>query len=104
MSSTILVEGLDQQLREIRDQGLYKNERVLQGPQGSAIQVSNHEVINFCANNYLGLANDPAIVAAATEGLRRYGYGMASVRFICGTQEPHKDLEAAVARFLKKDD
>ncbi|HZU39390.1 MAG TPA: glycine C-acetyltransferase [Gemmataceae bacterium] len=104
MSSTNLVQGLDQQLREIRDQGLYKSERVLQGPQGSAIRVSNHEVINFCANNYLGLANDPAIVAAATEGLRRYGYGMASVRFICGTQEPHKDLEAAVARFLKKED
>src|SRR5205085_7439530 len=69
-----------------------------------AILVGGQEVINFCANNYLGLANHPAIVEAAQEGLRRYGYGLASVRFICGTQELHKELEAAIARFLHKDD
>ena len=76
----------------------------LQTPQGAAIRVHGREVINFCANNYLGLANHPAIVEAAHEGLRHYGYGMASVRFICGTQDLHKQLEAAIARFLGKDD
>jgi glycine C-acetyltransferase len=91
-------------LEELRTKGLYKRERLLQGPQGSAIRVGQHEVINFCANNYLGLANHPAVVEAAHEGLRRYGYGLSSVRFICGTQELHKELESALARFLQKDD
>jgi glycine C-acetyltransferase len=104
MSDQNLCHMLDAQLAELRSRGLYKNERVLQGPQGSAIRVAGREVINFCANNYLGLANHPAIVAAAHEGLRRYGYGLASVRFICGTQELHKNLESAIARFLNKDD
>src|SRR5262249_19838251 len=84
--------------------GLYKRERQLQTPQGAAVRVGGREVINFCANNYLGLANHPALVEAARAGLERYGYGMASVRFICGTQELHKRLEGAVARFLGKDD
>src|SRR5205823_1144399 len=88
----------------LRGKGLYKRERLLESPQSSAIKVGGREVINFCANNYLGLANHPAIIEAAQEGLRKYGYGMASVRFICGTQELHKQLEAAVARFLQKDD
>src|SRR5438876_3247288 len=104
MSDTHLLQVLRPQLDDLRGKGLYKRERLLQGPQGSAIRVGQREVINFCANNYLGLANHPAIVEAAHEGLRRYGYGMASVRFICGTQELHKDLESAVARFLGKDD
>jgi glycine C-acetyltransferase len=104
MSDTHLREVLRQQLDEIRSQGLYKNERQLQGPQGSAIQVNGREVLNFCANNYLGLANNPALVAAAHEGLDKYGLGVASVRFICGTQEIHKNLEAAVARVLGKED
>ncbi|MFN4260137.1 MAG: glycine C-acetyltransferase [Gemmataceae bacterium] len=104
MSITKLRELSRAQLDELRAQGLYKSERVLQGPQGSAIRVGDREVINFCANNYLGLANHPAIVEAAHEGLRHYGYGMASVRFICGTQELHKQLETAVAQFLGKDD
>lgn len=95
---------LHTQLGELAAKGLYKKERQLQGPQGSAITVAGREVINFCANNYLGLANHPEIVAAAAEGLRRYGYGMASVRFICGTQDAHKQFEAAIARFLGKDD
>ncbi len=104
MSDTRLQEVLRAQLDEVRAKGLYKRERQIQGPQGSAIQVAGREVINFCANNYLGLANHPAIVEAAHEGLRRHGYGMASVRFICGTQDLHKQLESAIARFLAKDD
>ena len=104
MSDGPLRDLLHTQLQDIRGRGLYKSERLLEGPQGSAIRVGGREVINFCANNYLGLANHPAIVEAAHEGLRRYGYGMASVRFICGTQDLHKQLEQAVARFLSKDD
>jgi glycine C-acetyltransferase len=104
MSDTLLRETINQQLNDIRARGLYKRERLLQSPQSSAIRVADHEVINFCANNYLGLANHPAIVEAAHEGLRRYGYGLASVRFICGTQELHKQLEASIARFLGKED
>jgi glycine C-acetyltransferase len=104
MSDKHLRDLLRPQLDDLRGRGLYKRERQLQGPQGSAIRVGQREVINFCANNYLGLANHPAIVEAAHEGLRQYGYGMASVRFICGTQDLHKKLEAGVARFLGKDD
>src|SRR5437773_758102 len=104
MSDTRLRELLRGQLDDLRAKGLYKRERQLQGPQGSAIRVADREVINFCANNYLGLANHPAIVEAAQEGLRRYGYGLASVRFICGTQDLHKQLESAIARFFGKGD
>jgi glycine C-acetyltransferase len=104
MSDTALCELLQTQLADIRARGLYKHERQLEGPQGSAIRVGNREVLNFCANNYLGLANHPAVVEAAHEGLRQYGYGLASVRFICGTQELHKQLEIAIARFLGKED
>jgi glycine C-acetyltransferase len=104
MSDTHLREVLRPQVADLRERGLYKRERQLQGPQGAAIRVAGREVINFCANNYLGLANHPAVVEAAHEGLRRYGYGLASVRFICGTQELHRQLEGAVARFLGKDD
>src|ERR671935_2322572 len=104
MSDTPLRQVLRPQLDDVRAKGLYKHERQLQGPQGSGIRVGGREVINFCANNYLGLANHPALVEAAHEGLRRYGYGLASVRFICGTQDLHKQLEGAIARFLGKDD
>ncbi len=104
MSDTHLRQSLRQQLDDVRKHGLYKSERLLQSSQGSAIRVGEREVINFCANNYLGLANHPAVVEAAHEGLRRYGYGLASVRFICGTQELHKQLEEAIARFLGKED
>src|SRR5919201_35855 len=104
MSDTRIRDLLKTQLHELQQKGLYKRERQIEGPQGSAIHVAGREVINFCANNYLGLANHPAIVEAAHEGLRRYGYGMASVRFICGTQDVHKKLEADVARFLGKGD
>jgi glycine C-acetyltransferase len=104
MSDTHLCQSLRQQLDDLRSRGLYKAERLLQSPQGSAIRVAEREVINFCANNYLGLANHPAVVEAAHEGLRRYGYGLASVRFICGTQELHKQLEGSIAHFLGKQD
>src|SRR5262245_58201576 len=104
MSDQRLREILRPQLEDLKARGLYKRERQLESPQGSAIDVGGREVINFCANNYLGLANHPAIVEAAHDGLRRYGYGMASVRFICGTQDLHKRLESAVAHFLRKDD
>jgi glycine C-acetyltransferase len=104
MSDNRLAEVLRPQLSVLRTRELYKRERQLQGPQGSAIQVSGREVINFCANNYLGLANHPAILEAAQEGLRRFGYGLSSVRFICGTQDIHRDLEKALAAFLGKDD
>jgi glycine C-acetyltransferase len=104
MSDSSLRDVLRPQLDDLRARGLYKRERQLQGPQGSAIRVADHEVINFCANNYLGLANHPAVVEAAHEGLRRHGYGLASVRFICGTQDLHRRLETAIARFLGKDD
>jgi glycine C-acetyltransferase len=104
MSDTHLRQILKPQLDDLRSKGLYKRERQLQGPQGSNIRVGGKDVINFCANNYLGLANHPAIVEAAREGLRKFGYGLSSVRFICGTQDVHKDLERSLARFLQKDD
>jgi glycine C-acetyltransferase len=104
MSDTHLRQVLRPLLDDLRARVLYKNERHLEGPQDAAIRVQGREVINFCANNYLGLANHPAIVEAAHDGLRRFGYGMASVRFICGTQTLHKQLESSIARFLGKDD
>jgi len=104
MSDQRLREHLQGKLDDLRAKGLYKRERQLQGPQSSGIRVGGRDVINFCANNYLGLANHPEIVAAARDGLECFGYGMASVRFICGTQEIHKQFEAAVAGFLGKDD
>jgi glycine C-acetyltransferase len=93
-------ERLQAELAEIREAGLWKEERVIQGPQGARVVVAGGEVLNFCANNYLGLANDPALIRAAQEGLARWGFGLASVRFICGTQSIHQELEAAIARFL----
>jgi glycine C-acetyltransferase len=104
MSDTHLLQVLRPQLDDLRAKGLFKRERRLQGPQGSAIQVGGREVLNFCANNYLGLANHPAIVEAAHDGLRRWGYGLSSVRFICGTQDIHKELESGIARFFLKED
>jgi len=95
---------LTQQLQEIRDAGLEKPERVIGSPQGATVAVMDKDVLNLCANNYLGLADHPAVVAAAKEALDRWGYGMASVRFICGTQEVHKDLEEALSDFLGTED
>ena len=92
------------QLDEIRRAGLEKQERVLMGPQGSVVTVLDRDVLNLCANNYLGLADHPAVVTAAKEALDRWGYGMASVRFICGTQKVHKELESALTDFLGTED
>jgi len=92
------------QLAEIRAAGLEKQERVLMGPQGSIVTVLDRDVLNLCANNYLGLADHPAVVSAAKEALDRWGYGLASVRFICGTQEVHKELESALTDFLGTED
>ena len=92
-------------IQKIRADGFYKTERVIATPQSPSIRLADgKEVLNFCANNYLGLADDPRLVEAGKRALDRYGYGMASVRFICGTQDVHKELEAALARFLKVDD
>ncbi|MSQ83523.1 MAG: glycine C-acetyltransferase [Myxococcales bacterium] len=98
-------DRLQATLLEIDSAGLTKPERVIVTPQGGAIAVADgKQVLNFCANNYLGLANDPRIVAAAHQGLDRWGYGLSSVRFICGTQAVHKQLEAEVARFFGTED
>jgi glycine C-acetyltransferase len=95
---------LDEELEKIRSAGLYKDERVIQGPQGPRIRVAEREVLNFCANNYLGLSSHPEIIRAAHDALDRWGYGLSSVRFICGTQGLHKELESAIARFFGTDD
>ncbi len=100
---------LEERLAEIRAEGLYKAERVIAGAQGASIRVAGggaagREVLNFCANNYLGLANDPRLREAAARALENWGYGMASVRFICGTQGPHKQLEKSIADFLGMED
>src|SRR5947207_771820 len=95
---------LTQQLQEIREAGLEKPERVIGSPQGATVAVMDRQVLNLCANNYLGLADHPEVVAAAKEALDRWGYGMASVRFICGTQEVHKELEQALTEFLGTED
>jgi glycine C-acetyltransferase len=96
---------LSQQLAEIRQGGLEKPERVITSPQSNRITTSaGQSVLNMCANNYLGLANHPAVIAAARESYEKWGFGLASVRFICGTQQIHKDLEAAVTRFLGTED
>ena len=104
MAYDSLKQALTSQLADIRAKGLYKSERRLLGPQGSDILVAQGSVLNLCANNYLGLANHPAIVEAARKGLETHGYGMASVRFICGTQDLHKQLEQAVSEFLGNED
>ncbi|MFT5143760.1 MAG: glycine C-acetyltransferase [Rhodothermales bacterium] len=92
-------------LDDIRASGLYKEERVIASRQAAEIQVAGgQEVVNFCANNYLGLANHPALIAAAKDGIERYGFGLSSVRFICGTQTIHKELEARIAEFLGTED
>jgi glycine C-acetyltransferase len=98
-------QGIDDELNEIRSAGLFKAERVIVSPQGSSIRVADGaEVLNLCANNYLGLADDPRIVTAAKEALDRWGYGLASVRFICGTQDLHKQLEQRISAFLGTED
>jgi glycine C-acetyltransferase len=103
--SNLFYQHLVATLQQIRDDGFYKRERLIATAQNSILKLeSGAHVINFCANNYLGLANDPRLVAAAKQGLDHYGFGMASVRFICGTQTSHRALEAALAAFLGTED
>lgn len=97
-------ENITNSLNSIREAGLYKEERTILSPQGSDIIVKQGEVINFCANNYLGLSDHPELLKAAKEGLDRRGYGMSSVRFICGTQDIHKELEKKISQFLQTED
>lgn len=97
-------EHLRDTLAEIREAGLYKEERLIESSQSATIQVAGKEVLNFCANNYLGLANDPRLVEASSRMMKERGFGMASVRFICGTQDIHKQLEAAISDYFKTED
>jgi glycine C-acetyltransferase len=97
--------GIAATLAELKKQGLYKEERIITSPQGADIRVApGHDVINMCANNYLGLGNHPRLIAAAKKALDDHGFGMSSVRFICGTQDLHKELEVTISRFLGTDD
>lgn len=100
----LFTETIREQLNSIREEGLYKDERILTSPQQARIKTAVGEVVNFCANNYLALANHPEIIQCARDALKRYGFGMASVRFICGTNEIHKQLEASISRFLETED
>ncbi|HBR58564.1 MAG TPA: glycine C-acetyltransferase, partial [Blastocatellia bacterium] len=95
---------LENTINEIREAGLYKSERVIESPQEAHIRVSSGEVLNMCANNYLGLSDHPEIVEAAHKALDQWGYGLSSVRFICGTQEIHKELESKISEFLGMED
>lgn len=98
------VERIQAELEEIKQAGLYKKERIISSPQGAEIQVGETTVLNFCANNYLGLSSHPAVIEAAHKTIDARGYGMSSVRFICGTQDIHKELEAKLAQFLGTED
>jgi len=97
-------EHLSQTLAEIREAGLYKEERLIESPQKAAIQVKGKEVLNFCANNYLGLSDHPRLIEGATKMMQERGFGMSSVRFICGTQDIHKQLEAAISDYFHTED
>ncbi|MBN9227003.1 MULTISPECIES: glycine C-acetyltransferase [Legionella] len=97
-------EYLQTEIATLKSEGLYKGERVISSQQQAAVTVNHKEVINLCANNYLGLANDQQLIAEGQKALDEYGYGMASVRFICGTQTPHKQLEQKISQFLSKED
>lgn len=102
--STAFLNHLSSEIEQLKASGLYKSERAIASPQQAVIEVNQQEVINFCANNYLGLANHPELIKAAEAAIEKYGYGMASVRFICGTQTIHKELEKKISNFLKTED
>ncbi|MFN5848268.1 MAG: aminotransferase class I/II-fold pyridoxal phosphate-dependent enzyme, partial [Chitinophagales bacterium] len=95
---------LTAELESIRNEGLYKTERIISTPQGAKIIANGKDVLNFCANNYLGLSSHPEVIAAAKEGIDKYGFGLSSVRFICGTQNIHKELEKKISEFLGTED
>ena len=95
---------LEKEVEEIKNSGLYKKERIISTPQGAGIKANGKDVINFCANNYLGLSSHPKVIEAAKKAIDTHGYGMSSVRFICGTQDIHKELEQKISKFLGTDD
>ena len=98
-------EHLQEELQEIKNDGLFKKERIITSPQDAAIKISTgQEVINFCANNYLGLSSHPDVIQAAKDAMDTHGFGMSSVRFICGTQDIHKELEQKIADFYQTED
>ena len=100
-----LKEKLEKELADLKTDGLYKNERIITSPQGAKITLKGgSEVLNFCANNYLGLSSHPQVIKAAKEAIDSHGYGMSSVRFICGTQDIHKTLEDKITKFLGTED
>src|SRR5215467_103636 len=98
------VSRIGKEIEEIQASGLYKTERIITSPQGAEIMVNGRTVLNFCANNYLGLSSHPKVIEAAHAAVESRGYGMSSVRFICGTQDIHKELEEKIAKFLGQED
>lgn len=104
MRASAFFSQLQQQIEDVKTEGLYKNERIIKSQQQAQIEVASGKVINFCANNYLGLANSPELIEAAQNGLKNHGFGVASVRFICGTQDIHKTLEQKISAFLETED
>src|SRR5262249_21766237 len=104
MAGKSFYQRLQKELQEISDVGLFKKERVIESEQGAEIVVNGKKVLNFCANNYLGLSSHPKVIEAAHKAIDHRGYGMSSVRFICGTQDIHKGLEEKIAKFLGTED
>jgi len=104
MSSPSFYKRLAGELQEIQEAGLFKNERIIESEQGAEITVNGKQVLNFCANNYLGLSSHPKVIEAAHKTIDSRGYGMSSVRFICGTQDIHKELEAKISKFVGAED
>lgn len=104
MPANAFLQHLQQQIDDVKSDGLYKAERLIRSQQSASIRVGERDVLNFCANNYLGLANHPELIKAAQQGLESHGFGVASVRFICGTQDIHKQLEQSVSAFLGMED
>ncbi|MGB2706873.1 MAG: aminotransferase class I/II-fold pyridoxal phosphate-dependent enzyme, partial [Pseudoalteromonas nigrifaciens] len=104
MRASAFFSQLQQQIEDVKTEGLYKSERIILSQQQAQIEVASGKVINFCANNYLGLANSPELIKAAQDGLDAHGFGVASVRFICGTQDIHKTLEKKISEFLETED
>jgi glycine C-acetyltransferase len=99
-----IVDRLQVELNEIREAGLFKTERIIESTQGPEIVVGGKKVLNFCANNYLGLSSHPRVIEAAHQAIEQRGFGMSSVRFICGTQDIHKELEEKISQFLGTED
>src|SRR3982751_2136030 len=102
--NTKFAQRIGREVEEIREAGLFKKERIIVSPQGPEIEVNGKKVLNFCANNYLGLSDHPQVIEAAHKAIDSHGYGMSSVRFICGTQDIHKELEKKIAAFLGTED